>query len=106
MEWSIVKVAQLSSKFKSSVVGLMSALQSRALSFPIHLSSRMVMICYKIAKNTGHGGFLLENNGVLFSHSFDSNNNIATGYGFGEGNVIEVITNDNELAFRNKTKGW
>ena len=64
------------------------------------------MICNKLAKKIGHGGFLLENDGASFSHSIEHCNNKGTGYVFSEGDLIEVITNDSELTFRNRTQNW
>jgi hypothetical protein len=66
----------------------------------------MVVIYDKIAKKTGHGGFLMENDGSSFSHSIEHYNNKGTGYEFFEGDVIEVMTNNTELIFRNNTKDW
>ncbi len=61
----------------------------------------------KLAKKTGHGCFLLENDGSEFSHSIDFRNNVGTNYQFNEGDVIEVtVKNEQELMFTNESKRW
>ena len=58
------------------------------------------------ADKIGHGCFLLKKDGQTLSHSNKENNAVQTGFKFGEGDVIEVETNEKELLVREKSGKW
>jgi hypothetical protein len=58
------------------------------------------------AEKIGHGYFLLKKDGEALSHSNKENNAVQTGFKFGQGDVIEVETNEKELLVREKSGKW
>ncbi len=58
------------------------------------------------ADKIGHGCFLLKKDGQTLSHSNKENNAVQTGFKFGDGDVIEVETNEKELLVREKSGKW